>query len=266
KDILREGEFDIEEVLNDLSEGVLEGTEGVNGATKSMGGMLEGSGRLLSGQIKNFFAAVSQTGERDIKETGLFDGVKDALDELREMLKSGELDVLFTTVFSGVSKAHEALFDILRKIFNWFSSLDDSTKEWLGKLVGMAVVIGPIITGFGIFGGILAKVSQGLGVFLKWLAPITKGLGFVGKGAGGAGKSVGLLSRAFTLFTGPVGIAIGVISLLVGAFTLAYKKSEIFRNMIKKVGSILKENFSNIMDYNMTSIEAIKACFRTFQQ
>src|SRR5699024_4490029 len=84
-------------------------------------------------------------------------------------------------------------------------------------------------------------------------------------GAGGAGKSVGLLSRAFTLFTGPVGIAIGVISLLVGAFTLAYKKSEIFRNMIKKVGSILKETFSNIMDYIRPGIDAIKEFFGSLQ-
>src|SRR5699024_1232852 len=195
-EILREGNLDIEDVLFELSEGVLKGTKGIHGETKAMGGMLEGSGRLLSGQIKNFFAAVSQTGERVIKETGLFDGVKDALDELRNMLKSGELDILFTTVFSGVSKALEALVEMLRKIFKWFSSLDDSTKEWIGKLVGMAVVIGPLITGFGIFSGILAKILKPLGKFLKWIAPLTKGLGLAGKVASGAGKYEGLLSKA----------------------------------------------------------------------
>src|SRR5699024_605062 len=65
---LQSGSIDIHEVLDELSEGILEGTEGELGVTKAMGGMLEKSGRTLSGQIKNFFAAISQTGERVIKE------------------------------------------------------------------------------------------------------------------------------------------------------------------------------------------------------
>src|SRR5699024_8045870 len=120
---LQSGSIDIHEVLDELSEGILEGTEGELGVTKAMGGMLEKSGRTLSGQIKNFFAAISQTGERVIKETGMFDGVKNALDELRNMLKSGELDSILIPTFQGLAKAMEALVDIMRKIFKWFSSL-----------------------------------------------------------------------------------------------------------------------------------------------
>lgn len=261
KEILRSGEFNIEEVLYDLSEGVLEGTEGVNGATKAMGGMLEGSGRLLSGQIKNFFAAVSQTGERLIKETGMFEGVKNALDELRNMLKSGELDSILLPTFQGLTKALEALVNIIRKIFKWFSSLSDTTKRWIGNLVGLLAVIGPIITGLGIFGGVIARISKGLGVFLKWIAPLTKGLGLVGKGAGGAGKSVGLLSRAFTLFTGPVGIVIGIITALAGAFTIAYKKSERFREFIDKLGEKLKDMFFAMVDWIKPGFDAVLSFF-----
>src|SRR5699024_6998698 len=258
---LQSGSIDIHEVLDELSEGILEGTEGELGVTKAMGGMLEKSGRTLSGQIKNFFAAISQTGERVIKETGMFDGVKNALDELRNMLKSGELDSILIPTFQGLAKAMEALVDIMRKIFKWFSSLDDSTKEWIGKLVGLLAVIGPIITGLGIFGGAIAKISKGLGVFLKWIAPITKGLGFVGKGAGGAGKSVGLLSRAFTFMSGPVGIAIGVVTLLVSAFTVAYKKSETFRNFIHKLGEKIKEVFFGIVDWIKPGYDAVIGFF-----
>lgn len=251
---LSEGSIDIHEVLDELSQGILEGTKGELGVTKAMGGMLEKSGRTLSGQLKNFFAAISQTGERLIKDTGLFDGVKDALDELRNMLKSGELDSILLPTFQGVSKAMEALVDIARKVFKWFSSLSGKTKEWIGRLVGFAAVIGPIITGLGIFGGILAKVSGGLGKFLKHLAPILKPLK-------GAGKSVGLLSRALGLLTGPVGIAIGIISLLVAGFITAYKKSDTFRTHINNLGKSIKEHFSKMMEWIRPGLDAVTGFF-----
>ena len=258
---LRSGSIDIHEVLDDLSEGILEGTEGELGVTKAMGGMLEKSGRTLSGQIKNFFAAISQTGERLIKDTGLFDGVKNSLDELRNMLKSGELDSILLPTFQGLSKAMEALVDIARKVFKWFSSLDDSTKEWIGKLVGLAIVIGPIITGLGIFGGIVAKISIGFGKFLKFLAPILQPLSKFGLAAGDAGKKIGLLSRVFTFLTGPVGIAIGIITVLTTAFVVAYKKSETFREFIQKLGEKLKEIFKSIKEWIQPGIDAVVEFF-----
>lgn len=261
KDRLKSGSVDIHQVLDELSEGILEGTEGELGVTKAMGGMLEKSGRTLSGQIKNFFAAISQTGERLIKDTGLFDGVKNSLDELRNMLKSGELDSILIPTFQGLAKAMEALIDIARKVFKWFSSLDDSTKEWIGKLVGLAVVIGPIITGFGIFGGIIAKLSTGLGTFMKFLAPIMTPLKGVGAVAAEGGKKVGLLSRAFTFLTGPIGITIGVISLLVGGFTALYKRSENFRESMGPVIERLKEIGGTIKDYLLEGLESIKVFF-----
>lgn len=266
KEILRSGNFDIEEVLYELSEGVLEGTEGVNGSTKAMGGMLELSGRTLSGQIKNFFAAVSQTGERLIKETGLFDGVKDALDELRAMLKSGELDSILLPTFQGLAKALEALVDVMRKVFKWFSNLSDTTKRWIGYLVGALAVIGPIITALGVFGGIVAKVSKGLGVFLKWIAPLTKGFGFLGKATGGAGRSVGLLSRAFTILTGPVGIVITIVTALATAFVVAYKRSEKFRDFIDKLIEKLKEFVGFIIDWMRPGFDAVLSFFKNIKR
>lgn len=248
---LQDGSIDIHEVLNELSQGILEGTEGELGITKAMGGMLEKSGRTLSGQLKNFFAAISQTGERLIKDTGLFDGVKNSLDELRNMLKSGELDSVLLPTFRGISEAIEALVETSRKIFKWFSSLDDSTKEWIGKLVGLSVVIGPIVTAFGIFGGILGKVSGGIGNILKLLAPLSKN----------AGKSFGVLSKVFKLFTGPVGITIGVIGLLTAGFVTLYKRSEKFRESLDPVIEKLKDFGGYIKDGFFDALEAVKDFF-----
>src|SRR5690625_3478811 len=262
---LQDGSIDIHEVLDELSQGILEGTEGELGVTKAMGGMLERSGETLSGQIKNFFAAISIAGERIIKDTGLFDGVKNALDELRDMIKGGELDSILIPTFQGMAKALEALIDIFRKIFKWFSSLDDSTKQWIGNFVGFAAVLGPIITVLGVFGGIIAKISTGIGKFMKVLAPITARFKGIGKVAAEGGKRVGLLSRAFTFLTGPVGIVIGAISLLVTGFTALYKRSETFRDMLSRIGGILKDIFSSVMDYVRPGIDAIKDFISSMQ-
>ena len=44
-----------------------------------------------------------------------------------------------------------------------------------------------------------------------------------------------LLGGAFTLLTGPIGIAIAAIAAIGTAFVVAYKKSETFRNIVHTV-------------------------------
>src|SRR5699024_10871908 len=78
----------------------------------------------------------------------------------------------------------------------------------------------------------------------------------VGTAAASTGKSVGLLSKALTFMTGPVGIAIGVITALTTGFTIAYKKSETFRNFIDKLGEKLKEVFFGIVDWMRPGFDA----------
>ncbi|WP_064468294.1 transglycosylase SLT domain-containing protein [Lederbergia galactosidilytica] len=246
---LQEG-GDITKVLNELSQGILEGTKGTLGVTKAMGGMLEKSGENLSGQIKNFFSAISQTGERLIKETGFFDNVKSMFAELRNMLKSGELDAVLIPTFQALTKALEALVDVARKVYKWFSSLSDQQKQWIGQSVGLLAILGPIITAFGILGGIVAKVSTSFGTFLKKLSPLLKPLQK-------NGKLIQLLSRAFGALTGPIGIAITVISLLVAGFITAYKKSETFRTAIQNLGSSFKDFFFKLVDWVKPAFNAV---------
>lgn len=249
---LRSGSIDIHEVLNELSEGILEGTEGELGATKAMGGMLEKSGQTLSGQIKNFFAAISQAGERLIKDTGLFDGVKDSLDELRNMLKSGELDTILIPTFRGMAKVLEALIETLRKIFKWFSNLDDSTKGLIGTITGLSLIIGPILVGLGTLGGIVVKLITPFGTLFKLVAQ-----------GGGLFKSLGGI---IPLLTNPITIAIGIIALLATGFTLAYKKSETFRNFIHNLGDKIKEVFGKLKEFIQPAIDAVVGFFNNIKE
>src|SRR5699024_10313359 len=118
-----------------------------------------------------------------------------------------------------------------------------------------------LLTGFGILGGAIAKVSSGLGVFFKWLAPILTPLKGVASAAGGAGRSFTILRTVMTALTGPVGIVIAIITGLATAFITAYKKSETFRNFIQELAGILKDTFNRVMEYVQPAIDAVSKFF-----
>src|SRR5699024_4664372 len=61
--------------------------------------------------------------------------------------------------------------------------------------------------------------------------------------------------------SGPWGIAIGVVTLLTTAFTIAYKKSETFREFVDKLGEKIKEVFFGIVDWIKPGFDAILSFF-----
>src|SRR5699024_12227064 len=56
-------------------------------------------------------------------------------------------------------------------------------------------------------------------------------------------------------------IAIGVITALTTGFTIAYKKSETFRNFIDRLGEKLKEVFFGIVDWMRPGFDAVLSFF-----
>src|SRR5699024_9608924 len=129
-----------------------------------------------------------------------------------------------------LGNAFSTLVDKIKLTIHWYKDLRDGQKKFILGIGGFIVALGPLLTGLCVLGVFISKYSSGLGVFFKFLAPILTPLKGVGTAAAGAGKSVGLLSGALKFMTGPVGIAIGVITALTTGFTIAYKKSETFRN------------------------------------
>src|SRR5699024_1294687 len=156
--------------------------------------------------------------------------------------KAEEYGVKFGEIFMDVGEK-------VKGVVNWFKNLDEGQQLIIAKVGAFAIALGPLLTGFGILGGAIAKVSSDLGGFVKRLAPIvTHGKG-VASAAGGAGRSFTILRTVMTALTGPVGIVIAIISGLATAFITAYKKSETFRNFIQELGNTLKETFNRVMEY-----------------
>src|SRR5699024_7062313 len=131
--------------------------------------------------------------------------------------------------------------------------LDDKYKKIIGTTGAVVVAAGPLLTGFGILGGMIAKLSGGLGMFLKVLAPIVTPMKALGSAAVGSSTGFGLLKSAFVALTGPIGLTVSIITALVAGFTIAYAKSESFRKVIAKIKDAFLSAVSGIKEFLTTN-------------
>lgn len=214
------------------------------------------------GMVMNTKAYIGIIGENLLG--GVFEKSKESIAEFIEILSSDAMISWAEEMGKKIGDMFTVVVDKIKDGITWFRNLSNSQQEMIVKFGAIVLAAGPLITGLGIFGGVIAKISTGLGVFLKFLAPVTKGFGLfsgtsekAGKAVGKAGKSVGLLSRVFTFLTGPVGIAIGIITVLTTAFVTAYKKSETFRNFIHDLGEKIREVFLKIVDWIQPGLDAV---------
>ncbi|WP_336866395.1 peptidoglycan DD-metalloendopeptidase family protein [Peribacillus frigoritolerans] len=243
---LKDGTIDINDALRTMSEGILEGTEGLNGKTVAAGGMIEKSGETLSGKWKNFKASISQVGERMVTKHGIFDGVKNMLDEGRNLFKNS--DEIFKPIFAGLGSALEFVVSLSINAVGWFRNLSDGTKNLMGTFMGFLALIGPLLVGLGLFGGVIANVALKLGPLFKSIAK--------------AGGLLKWLKSGFIALTGPVGVTIGILALLGTGFILLYKNSETFRNGVHKLLGKIKELAKNALKAIQPAIQAVITFFK----
>lgn len=223
------------------------------------GGMAEAYADSWQGMLANTKAYIGIIGENLLG--GVFEKSKESIAEFVEMLQSDAVQKWAQEAGEKLGSAFSNIVDKIKGVVHWYMDLSTGQKKFIAGIGGFIVALGPLLTGLGIFGGFLSSISKGLGSFFKFLAPILTPLKGVASAAGGAGKSVGLLSRAFTFLTGPVGIAIGIITTLATGFTIAYKKSETFREFVHKLGDKIKEIFLGIVDWIKPGFDAVMGFF-----
>src|SRR5699024_7010309 len=193
---------------------------------------------------------------------GIFQDAKESLAEFIAYLETEEAQQKAEELGEKVRVAFNKLTNAVKGVISWYRGLDDWQQSLILKVGAFAVAIGPVLLGLGTLGNVISKVSTGLGVFFGWLAPIMTPLKGVAEGAGKAGKNVGLFGRLLTGLTSPIGIAISIITLLATGFTIAYKKSETFRNIIQSLGEKLRGVFSGIAEWMKPAKEAVFEFFK----
>ena len=231
----------LEEFRKFVSEGKVSAEEFQEAMAERADGTADLMAETWSGRISYLKSYTAILGEAALSET--FDVIKDSLSGLIDVMASDEAVELAGKIGQTLGEAVSNTIDKVKSAIQWFTSLDSSTQKLIGKFALGAVAAGPFVLIFG-------KMISAIGSILTVIGPLVGGLGglFTGiakvtKGGTAFATVFPKLSGALTFITGPIGIAVAAIVGIGAAFTIAYKKSETFRNMIdgviEKVKSII---------------------------
>lgn len=254
QDMLKDGSISMEESLDYFVDAVQVGSEGAGGYFASMADSAKEGGETMTGAWINVKAALAQLGE-DMWKSGAWDQLKTALNNITDFLY--ELSPALEPMAKIIASIMATMVGWVQKLMTAFINLRPKTQALIASLSVIGAVLGPAIYLFGSFVGVISKILKPLGLLFTGMSKVS---GAIGKLAGAFGKgglqgvitAVGSklpwLSRLFTVLTGPVGIVIGVITLLGSAFYAAYKKSEPLRNALSKTGGLFKDIYTNIKE------------------
>lgn len=243
--------------IGDLAKGATK--KGMDAVKKGMSAIGEGAKKAtqkigdVAKKLASFASGVAKKG-MDAAKNGLStikDKAKDAgkkAGEVASQLKSFASEKVskgINSVKKGLSDikdkgkaAATKIADISTKVKEWssekvkaaFSSMKKNLTQVKDKAKDASTKVA------GVFKAATSKTK-------KFFTNLISSLGTLISKSTLASKLISGLSTAFTLMTGPVGIAVGAIALIGGAFVLAYKKCKPFRDFINNIGKWFKEKF-----------------------
>src|SRR5699024_11496234 len=133
------------------------------------GEMAKEYAKTWDGMKQNTKAYIRILGENLIG--GVFEQTKESLYEFIELLSSNKAQEWAAKTGETLGNVFSSLVDKIKCVVHWYKDLSDGQKKFILGIGGFIVALGPLLTGLGIFGGFIAKISSGLGVFFKFLAP-----------------------------------------------------------------------------------------------
>src|SRR5699024_8014654 len=129
---------------------------------------------------------------------GVFEKSKESIAEFIEILSSEQAQTWAEQTGKAIGDLFSRVVDSIKSGITWFNNLSSSQQKMIMKFGAVVIAAGPLLTAFGVLGGVIAKLSSGLGTFFKFLAPIMTPLKNIATVAAEGGKKIGLLSRDFT--------------------------------------------------------------------
>lgn len=232
-------------------EGVADGlqeTLATGAAIGPFGELLERMGVNLDSFNDGLINAIKNGDEENYILQQLADlGLADVNESFRknneELVKSREESQKFQQATADLGNAltpiMTAITTGLTNLTNMFNNLSPEGKKVAIVFGGIAAAIGPVIT----FAGIFLTV---LGNMVGALAPVMTSIAK-------AGGLLNWLKIGFSALFGPVGITIAVISALAAGFTIAYKKSETFRNIVHAVRDAIVSAYQKVKEFLTTN-------------
>lgn len=226
--------------MSSIKDGAKKATSKIGDVAKKLGSFASGAAKKGMDTAKKGLSTIKDKAKEAGKKTGevaskLKNFASEKVSKGMNSVKKG-----LSTIKDKGKDAAGKIADISSNIKAWssekiksaFSSMKKNLTQVKDKAKGASSKIS------GIFKAAKSKTKN-------YFSGLISSLGTLSTKSKLASKLISGLSKAFTLMTGPVGIAIGAIALIGGAFVLAYKKCKPFRDFINGIGKWFKEKFDN---------------------
>lgn len=166
------------------------------------------------------------------------------------------------------------LAEMLTNLVSWFSSLDESTIEWIVRIVALVAALGPVLSLLGNvtkvaggFFGIITKIGGGLAGLMSPAAQATTAIAGAGTGMASAGAAATTAGGFFTKLGGifktvatgakalfavlaanPIAVIIGLVVALIGYLVHLWNTSEEFKKAVTDAFEAVGEKFKALTD------------------
>jgi tape measure domain-containing protein len=214
------------------------------------GGMAESYAESWQGMLANTKSYIGQIGESLL--SGVFEQSKNSLKEFEDLMRSEAVQKWAEETGTKLANAFTTIGNGIKNVVNWWKGLDSSTQQTLGSLAKYAgitlVAVGPLLKTFSMLGKAVGGIFGPFGKFLGFLGKIGPEAKVAGSLLGGITNIAPKLGLALGVLTGPIGWIVGGIAALATGFTIAYKKSETFRNIVNGAIEGVKNAFTVFWD------------------
>ncbi|RIM08443.1 phage tail tape measure protein [Staphylococcus chromogenes] len=159
------------------------------------------------------------------------------------------------------------LSDALTGLFKHLQGTSDATKIAITVFGLMAAAIPPLLIGLGLLGSAITNIAGAVTLLngtkggAAFFSLFNGGIKSVLPNIGQMLTKIPLLGSAFTILTGPIGIAIAAVVAIGTAFVVAYKKSETFRNIVHTVIDPVINGFKRLWAFLKSFWNGIKQIF-----
>ena len=213
---------------------------------------------LVGKEAMSGFLAIMNAAPQDVEKlTNAIEGCDGVAESMANTMNDnlqGQITLLMSALEGVAIQLGETLVPILKNVVehisgmvDWFANLDPSIQEATVYVGLLAAALGPILVAGG-------KLISGIG-------SIVSIVGTCASAIGGLASGTGALATAFTVLTGPIGIAIAAITAIGAALVYLYNTNEDFRNKINALWEQIKQLFSSACEAIKNIISAfIDAC------
>ncbi len=234
------------------------------------GGMAEAHADTWQGMVSNTKANIGILGESML--SGVFEQSKESIREFLDLLRSDTFRTWASEAGETIGAVFTSIVDKVRTGVQWFTNLSDEQKKMIGIFSAVAVAAGPLLMAFGSIAIFVGGVVKAIAPLFLGLGKLSAGFTAVKTGALTFGAAFPKLAGFIGLLTGPIGITVAVIAGLATAFTIAYAKSETFRNIVQglitkfrefipTIVSFAQSIYTNFMNLVIPAVNAVKTFF-----